>query len=49
QIFVAAGGFVGRYDRHTPSILGFRDHNDTPPWTQDELHRMIGGTGTGSK
>jgi NAD(P)-dependent dehydrogenase (short-subunit alcohol dehydrogenase family) len=43
QIFVAAGGFVGRYDRPTPTILGFRDHNDTPPWTQDELHRMIGG------
>lgn len=43
QIFVAAGGFVGRYDRPTPAVLGFRDHNDAPPWTQDELHRMISG------
>ncbi|MGW0180732.1 SDR family NAD(P)-dependent oxidoreductase [Nocardia sp. NPDC003345] len=41
QIFVAAGGFVGRYDRPTPAILGFRDHTDSPPWTQDELHTMI--------
>lgn len=41
QIFVAAGGFLGRYDRPTPSILGFRDHNDTPPWTTEELHHMI--------
>lgn len=41
QIFVAAGGFVGRYDRPTPAILGFRDHNDSPPWSQDELHTMI--------
>ncbi|MGI5218694.1 SDR family NAD(P)-dependent oxidoreductase [Nocardia sp. CA-290969] len=44
QIFVAAGGFLGRYDRPTPAILGFRDHNDTPPWTPDELHRMITGS-----
>ncbi|MFI5719167.1 SDR family NAD(P)-dependent oxidoreductase [Nocardia sp. NPDC051750] len=44
QIFVAAGGFLGRYDRPTPSILGFRDHNDTPPWTQDELHAMVSGS-----
>ncbi|WP_280401796.1 SDR family NAD(P)-dependent oxidoreductase [Nocardia carnea] len=44
QIFVAAGGFVGRYDRPTPSILGFRDHTDTPPWTPAELHRMITGS-----
>lgn len=44
QIFVAAGGFLGRYDRPTPSILGFRDHNDTPPWTPAELHHMITGS-----
>lgn len=44
QIFVAAGGFVGRYDRPTPSILGFRDHQDTPPWTPEELHTMISGS-----
>lgn len=44
QIFVAAGGFLGRYDRPTPRILGFRDHNDTPPWTPTELHHMITGS-----
>lgn len=51
RIFVAAGGFVGSYDRPTPSILGFRDHHDAPPWSQDELHRMItgGDTETGTK
>lgn len=41
QIFVAAGGFLGRYDRPTPNILGFRDHKDTPPWTPEELHKML--------
>jgi NAD(P)-dependent dehydrogenase (short-subunit alcohol dehydrogenase family) len=41
QIFIAAGGFVGRFDRQTPSILGYRDHRDTPPWSLDELHGLI--------
>ncbi|WP_157101444.1 SDR family NAD(P)-dependent oxidoreductase [Nocardia shimofusensis] len=41
QIFIAAGNFVGRFDRPTPSILGYRDHTDAPPWDLDELHRMI--------
>jgi NAD(P)-dependent dehydrogenase (short-subunit alcohol dehydrogenase family) len=41
QIFVAAGGFVGRFDRSTPSFLGYRDHHDSPPWTVTELHAMI--------
>jgi NAD(P)-dependent dehydrogenase (short-subunit alcohol dehydrogenase family) len=41
QIFVAAGGFVGRFDRPTPSFLGYRDHHDSPSWTITELHAMI--------
>ncbi|WP_085999000.1 SDR family NAD(P)-dependent oxidoreductase [Nocardia higoensis] len=41
QIFIAAGNFVGRFDRPTPSILGYRDHTDSPPWDLDELERMI--------
>jgi NAD(P)-dependent dehydrogenase (short-subunit alcohol dehydrogenase family) len=41
QIFIAAGGFVGRFDRPTPSLLGYRDHDDSPPWSVDELHAMI--------
>jgi len=41
QIFIAAGNFVGRFDRQTPSLLGYRDHHDTPPWTVDEIHAMV--------
>lgn len=43
QIFVAAGGFVGRYGRPAPQVLGYRDHSGNPPWTVEELHTMIGG------
>ncbi|MCB0929422.1 MAG: SDR family oxidoreductase [Mycolicibacterium insubricum] len=43
QILIAAGGFVGRFDRPTPSLLGYRDHHDSPPYTLDELHAMISG------
>ena len=43
QIFIAAGGFVGRFDRPSPSILAYRDHNGSPPWSIDELHSLIGG------
>lgn len=42
QIFVAAGGFVGRFDRPTPRVLGYRDHRDSGPWSVEELHTMIG-------
>jgi NAD(P)-dependent dehydrogenase (short-subunit alcohol dehydrogenase family) len=41
QIFIAAGGFVGRFDRQTPQILGYRDHSDSPPWSMAELHTML--------
>jgi NAD(P)-dependent dehydrogenase (short-subunit alcohol dehydrogenase family) len=41
QIFIAAGGFVGRFDRSTPSIVAYRDHHDSPPWSIDELHGFI--------
>ncbi|GBG38815.1 SDR family NAD(P)-dependent oxidoreductase [Mycobacterium montefiorense] len=42
QILVAAGGFVGRFDRPTPSLLGYRDHHDAQPWSIEHLHKMIG-------
>ncbi|OBF53761.1 short-chain dehydrogenase [Mycobacterium sp. 852002-53434_SCH5985345] len=42
QIFVAAGGFVGSFDRPTPRVLGYRDHHDAGPWSVEELHTMIG-------
>jgi 3-oxoacyl-[acyl-carrier protein] reductase len=43
QILVASGGFVGRFDRATPSILAYRDHVDTPPWSIEELHTKLNG------
>jgi 3-oxoacyl-[acyl-carrier protein] reductase len=43
QIFVAAGGFVGRFDRPTPRVLAYRDHRGSAPWSVEELHNMIGG------
>jgi NAD(P)-dependent dehydrogenase (short-subunit alcohol dehydrogenase family) len=41
QIFIAAGGFVGRFDRQSPSLLGYRDHNGSPPWQVDEIAAMV--------
>jgi 3-oxoacyl-[acyl-carrier protein] reductase len=43
QILVAAGGFVGRFDKPAPSLLGYRDHHDAAPWGIGDLHRMIAG------
>ncbi len=41
QIFIAAGGFIGRFDRPTPSIIGYRDHHGLPPWTVEEIHAIV--------
>ncbi|TPG31962.1 SDR family NAD(P)-dependent oxidoreductase [Mycolicibacterium hodleri] len=41
QIFIAAGGFVGRFARPTPSIIAYRDHHDSPPWSSGELDGFI--------
>jgi NAD(P)-dependent dehydrogenase (short-subunit alcohol dehydrogenase family) len=41
EIFIAAGGFVGRFDRPTPSILTYRDHATSPPWQLDELAQLV--------
>jgi NAD(P)-dependent dehydrogenase (short-subunit alcohol dehydrogenase family) len=43
QIFIAAGGFVGRFDRQTPAILGYRDHQDSPPWSVEQIHSLVQG------
>ncbi len=42
QILVAAGGFVGCYDRPTPRVLGYRDHHHAGPWSVEDVHKMIG-------
>ncbi|WP_221193428.1 SDR family oxidoreductase [Mycolicibacterium iranicum] len=41
QIFIAAGGFIGRFERQTPSIVAYRDHHDDPPWTIDEIAAKV--------
>ncbi|MEO3758237.1 SDR family oxidoreductase [Mycobacterium sp. B14F4] len=43
QIFIAAGGFVGRFDRPTPAIVAYRDHHDSPPWSVAEIHEKLTG------
>jgi NAD(P)-dependent dehydrogenase (short-subunit alcohol dehydrogenase family) len=43
EIFVAAGGFIGRYPRTAPVLIGYRDHHDAPPWSVTELSALIGG------
>jgi NAD(P)-dependent dehydrogenase (short-subunit alcohol dehydrogenase family) len=49
QIFVAAGGFVGSFDRQTPRLLGYRDHHQAGPWSVREVQHMIGaGSGAGA-
>jgi NAD(P)-dependent dehydrogenase (short-subunit alcohol dehydrogenase family) len=42
QIFIAAGGFVGRFERQTPAIIAYRDHHDAPPWSIEEIAEKIG-------
>jgi len=41
EIFVASGGFIGRYPRSTPVLIGYRDHHDSPPWSVTELSAQI--------
>ncbi|MBV9320748.1 MAG: SDR family oxidoreductase, partial [Mycobacterium sp.] len=48
QIFIASGGFVGRFPRPAPAVIGYHDHNDSPPWSVAELSGMIDGGAYGS-
>jgi NAD(P)-dependent dehydrogenase (short-subunit alcohol dehydrogenase family) len=41
QILIAAGGFVGRFDRPSPALLGYRDHHDSAPWSITDIDRML--------
>jgi NAD(P)-dependent dehydrogenase (short-subunit alcohol dehydrogenase family) len=41
QIFIASGGFVGRFDRPTPTVLAYRDHTDFAPWSVTELDQTL--------
>jgi NAD(P)-dependent dehydrogenase (short-subunit alcohol dehydrogenase family) len=42
EIFVAAGGFVGRFARPKLVSIGYRDHVETPPWSVAELQPLLG-------
>ena len=41
QTLIAAGGFVGRFDRPGPALLGYRDHDESPPWSISEIGQMF--------
>ena len=41
QVFVGAGGFVGRFPRPELEFLAYRDFHDSPPWTPAEIDRVV--------
>ncbi|OBI49353.1 short-chain dehydrogenase [Mycobacterium kyorinense] len=41
EIFVAAGGFIGRFPRPSPAVIAYRDHHDSPPWSVTEVAGLI--------
>lgn len=41
QMFIAAGGFIGRFDRPTPVPLAYRDFRDNPPWSVADIDRIL--------
>ena len=43
EIFAASGGFVGRFPRAAPDLIGYRDHHDAPPWSVDEISALLDG------
>jgi NAD(P)-dependent dehydrogenase (short-subunit alcohol dehydrogenase family) len=43
EIFAASGGFVGRFPRATPDLIGYRDHHTSAPWSVDEISALLDG------
>jgi NAD(P)-dependent dehydrogenase (short-subunit alcohol dehydrogenase family) len=43
EVFVASGGFIGRFPRPRPALIGYRDHHDSPPWSVAEVSALIDG------
>ncbi|MEO6792803.1 MAG: SDR family oxidoreductase [Mycobacterium sp.] len=43
SVFLASGGFVGRFDRPIPAVLGYRNHQRSSPWSVADLHAMVAG------
>lgn len=44
EVFVAAGGYLGRFPRPADEFLTWRDHTTEPPYTLDEIDRVLGAT-----
>jgi hypothetical protein len=43
EIFAASVGFVGRFPKPTPDLIGYRDHHDALPWSVDEISALFDG------
>jgi NAD(P)-dependent dehydrogenase (short-subunit alcohol dehydrogenase family) len=43
EILAASGGFVGRFPKAAPTLIGYRDHHDSPPWSVAELSALLDG------
>jgi NAD(P)-dependent dehydrogenase (short-subunit alcohol dehydrogenase family) len=43
EVFIASGGFIGRFPRPRPALIGYRDHHDSPPWSVAEVSALIDG------
>jgi hypothetical protein len=43
EIFAASGGFVGRFPKATPDLIGYRDYHDAPPWSVKEISALLDG------
>ena len=41
QIFSVAGGFIGRFEEAQPTLIAYRDHHDSAPYTFDELTELL--------
>jgi NAD(P)-dependent dehydrogenase (short-subunit alcohol dehydrogenase family) len=43
EIIAASGGFVGRFRKPAPDLVGYREHHDSPPWADAEVATMFDG------
>jgi 3-oxoacyl-[acyl-carrier protein] reductase len=41
QVLVGAGGYLGRFSRPAEDLMAYRDHEDSPPYTLDEVASLL--------
>lgn len=41
EVFVAAGGYIGRFAKQTDEFVTWRDHATTPPYRLDEIDAVL--------